>query len=393
MRRLCILGATGSIGTQTLDWVRSDARYSVSGLSAHQDIDGLIALGREFPDAALAAGDAAGVERVRDALGARRRILHGAQGLTELAEASDSDTVVAGIVGSPGLASTLAAVRCGKRVLLANKEALVMSGVLLLEAARESGAELIPIDSEHSALLQCLPAPCARSCIRGDTSDAGQWSQIARLWLTASGGPFWSRQDVDWAQVSVNEACAHPVWSMGRKISVDSATLVNKGLELIEASLLFSVPHSQVDVLVHPQGLVHALVEFADGSQIASLGAADMRIPIGYALAWPGRAERPVQRLDLASAPDLSFERIDARFAAVSLAREAMNSGQNAMIAYNAANEIAVDAFLQSKIKFDRIVPCIEDGLRRADPGTVRSIEDISQVQQQAISYAREWIA
>jgi 1-deoxy-D-xylulose-5-phosphate reductoisomerase len=277
--------------------------------------------------------------------------------------------VMAAIVGAAGLLSTLAAVRAAKRVLLANKEALVMAGPLLMDEVRRAGAEIIPIDSEHNAIFQCMPA----GYLPGDTARG-----VVRVILTASGGPFRCTDLGSLAHVTPDQACAHPKWKMGRKISVDSATLMNKGLEVIEATLLFGLPESQVDVIVHPQSVVHSLVEYADGSMLAQLGAPDMRTPIAQALAWPERFASGVQSLDLAGIGQLGFEPPDhQRFPSLRLARAAARAGGTAPTVLNAANEVAVQAFLDRRLNFTAITAVIDKVLQRLDSSPVKALGDV----------------
>ena len=293
----------------------------------------------------------------------------GAEALAEAVAADNVDAVMAAIVGAAGLPSTLAAVRAAKRVLLANKEALVMAGQLLMDEVRHAGAELIPIDSEHNAIFQCMPA----GYLPGDVARG-----VTRVILTASGGPFRSADPASLAHVTPDEACAHPKWKMGRKISVDSATLMNKGLEVIEATLLFGLPESQVDVIVHPQSVVHSLVEYADGSMLAQLGAPDMRTPIAQALAWPERFASGVQSLDLAQIGQLAFEPPDhARFPSLGLARAAARAGGTAPAVLNAANEVAVQAFLERRLNFTGIAAVIDKVLQRLDSSPVKALGDV----------------
>ncbi len=354
-RRLAILGATGSIGLSTLDVVRRHPeRFSVYALTAGTRAQELAALCREFhPEVAVMADpDAAGILAglLADLPGIR--ILSGPEGLCEVASAPQADTVMAAIVGAAGLRPTLSAVRAGKRVLLANKEALVMSGKLFMDAVDEYGAELLPIDSEHNAIFQCMPFDKVR-----DPRGAG----ITRILLTASGGPFRQRSLESLRSVSPDEACAHPNWSMGRKISVDSATLMNKGLELIEACWLFNTTPASIEVHVHPESIIHSMVEYADGSVLAQLGSPDMRTPIANGLAWPERIDSGVAPLDLFAIGQFHFERPDAeRFPCLGLAAEAFRAGGTAPAVLNAANEMAVAAFLNGNLCFTDIPVIIE---------------------------------
>jgi len=353
MQSLTVLGATGSIGGSTLDVVaRHPDRYRVFALSGRERIDRLADLCVRFSPRYAVVDRQDAAERLRAALGAAARdtqVLHGPQALIEIAAHDDVDTVMAAIVGAAGLEPTLAAARRGKRVLLANKEALVMAGEVFVRAAREGGATVLPIDSEHNAVFQCLP-PATQADPR--TLDAGG---VRRIVLTASGGPFRCASQAQIDAATPEEACAHPNWQMGRKISVDSATMMNKGLELIEAHLLFGVPPQRIDVIVHPQSVIHSLVEYLDGSLLAQLGNPDMRTPIAHALAYPDRIDSGVAPLDLAALARLEFEAPDLRrFPCLALAREALEFGGGPCV-LNAANEVAVEAFLHRRIGFSAI--------------------------------------
>ena len=351
MQSLTVLGATGSIGTSTLDVVaRHPDRYRVFAVSGHQRVDRLAGICRRFSPVFAVVPDAPAAARLREALagsGCATEVLQGPQALAQVAAHDEVDAVMAAIVGAAGLESALAAAARGKRVLLANKEALVMAGRVFVDTARAAGATVLPIDSEHNAVFQCLP-PAGQADAR--TLDAGG---VRRILLTASGGPFRTRALEALAAVTPDEACAHPNWSMGRKISVDSATMMNKGLELIEAHFLFGLPGSRLDVVVHPQSIVHSLVEYADGSMLAQLGNPDMRTPIAHALAHPERIESGVSPLDLARIGRLDFEEPDMeRFPCLRLAHEALDAGGGAPCVLNAANEVAVEAFLARRIGF-----------------------------------------
>jgi len=355
MRQVAILGATGSIGASALDVIaRHPQRFRASVLSANRNVDALVALCARFqPDLAVIS-DAAAEPALRSKLataGLATRVASGRAGLQQAAAGELCDTVIAAIVGAAGLESTLAAARAGKRLLLANKEAVVMAGGLLFEALRSGGGELIPIDSEHNAIFQCLPAG------RRNLADAG----ARRITLTASGGPFRGRQRADLAAVTPDQACAHPKWRMGRKISVDSATLMNKGLEVIEAHWLFGAEAEQIDVVVHPESIVHSLVEYPDGSVLAQLGNPDMRTALAHALAWPERIDSGVAALDLRQLGQLRFEAPDRdTFRCLDLAYRALAAGGTAPTILNAANEIAVDAFLAGTLPFLAIDELIE---------------------------------
>ncbi|GAA5234740.1 1-deoxy-D-xylulose-5-phosphate reductoisomerase [Verticiella sediminum] len=368
-RHVAILGATGSIGVSTLDVVlRHPERFRVHALSAHSRMDELAAQAAVSGAAVVVVPDAAAHARFRDAWtrvgqGAGPQVRVGADALAETAADPDCDTVMAAIVGAAGLPAALAAARAGKRVLLANKEALVAAGSLFMQAAADSGAELLPIDSEHNAIFQCLPAvgaQAARAPARG----------VRRLVLTASGGPFRTRALETLAEITPEQACAHPNWSMGRKISVDSATMLNKGLEVIEAHWLFAMPAERLSVLIHPQSVVHSMVEYDDGSVLAQLGQPDMRTPIAYGLGYPQRIDAGVGPLDLARIGRLDFEEPDlARFPCLGLAWDALRAGQAACIALNAANEVAVEAFLQERLRYTDIAAVIGDVLDAAQTG------------------------
>ena len=372
MRRVSLLGATGSIGDSALDVIaRHPDRYAVEALAAHRNVAKLAALCRRFrpPVAALLDLDAArALEREIAGDGLPTRVLAGSDGLVEAATSARADTVLAAIVGAAGLEPTLAAARAGKRLLIANKEALVIGGDVFMRAARDGGATLLPIDSEHNAIFQCLPPGYGR-----DPSRAG----IRRLILTASGGPFRQRAVADLANVTPDEACAHPNWVMGRKISVDSATMMNKGLEVIEAHWLFGAPASAIDVLIHPQSVVHSLVEYDDGSVLAQLGHPDMRTPIAQALAWPERIESGVGRLDLASLAALSFETPDTvRFPCLRLAYDALAAGGAATVVLNAANEVAVAAFLAGRAPYLSIHSTCAETLSRLPSRTAGTLAE-----------------
>jgi 1-deoxy-D-xylulose-5-phosphate reductoisomerase len=373
VKGIAILGSTGSIGTSTLDVVaRHPDRFRVVALTAARQWERLLEQCERFrPDVAVLT-DAAAARELADAAaarGLRTRVLAGHAALEEIATLDAVDYVMAAIVGGAGLLSTLAAARAGKRVLLANKEALVMSGRLLLDAAQASGAELVPIDSEHNAIFQCMPAGY-RAGRRADG--------VRRVLLTASGGPFLRTARDRLPGVTPDEACRHPKWSMGRKISVDSATLMNKGLELIEAQLLFGLPPGGVEVVVHPQSIVHSLVEYADGSVLAQLGNPDMRTPIAHALAWPDRIESGVESLDLVRTATLQFEAPDhARFPCLGLALEAARVGGTLPAALNAANEVAVAAFLEGRLNFTAIATVIEDVLEAHSPLPAAGLDEV----------------
>jgi 1-deoxy-D-xylulose-5-phosphate reductoisomerase len=347
MQRITILGATGSIGESTLDVVaRHPDRFEVFALTARRSHERLLEQCLVHRPAYAVLTDAAAADALRRGLaaaGARTEVLDGPDASARVAAASECDLVMAAIVGAAGLEPALAAARAGTTILRANKEAIVLAGPVFLAAVREGGARILPIDSEHNAVFQCLP-------------DDGGREGVSRIVLTASGGPFRSMPVERMAEVTPEQAVAHPNWVMGRKISVDSATMMNKGLELIEAHFLFDMPADRLDVVIHPQSLIHSMVEYVDGSILAQLGNPDMRTPIAHALAWPRRIASGVSMLDLATHGRLDFERPDpVRFPCLRLAREALAAGAAAPCVLNAANEIAVDAFLERRIRFTDI--------------------------------------
>ena len=364
-KKISILGATGSIGRSTLDLVeRVPERFEVVALSAQRNVEELAIAARRTGARLAVVADPQRFTDLEELLdGSGCRAAAGADALEEAA-AGEADWIMAAIVGCAGLLPTMAAVEAGKTVALANKEALVTAGGLMTEAARRSGATLLPVDSEHNAIFQCL---------------AGSRSEdVARLVLTASGGPFRGATEQQLRDATPAQAVAHPKWSMGAKISVDSATLMNKGLELIEAHHLFGLSPEKIDIVVHPQSVVHSLVEFIDGSLLAQLGSADMRIPISYALGWPERIPTPAARLDLVELARLDFEAPDLRrFPALRLARQALERGGGAPIVLNAANEIAVELFLAGRIGFTEIASTVEEAL---EDSAVPAPQDISDV-------------
>ncbi|MFL6548688.1 MAG: 1-deoxy-D-xylulose-5-phosphate reductoisomerase [Povalibacter sp.] len=368
--RVAVLGSTGSIGVSTLDvLLRHPGRFEVIALTAHHNVTRL----REQclvhkPAYAVVSSptDAATLELQLREAGLGTQVMSGEEALCAIASHDRVETVMAAIVGAAGLRSSLAAAKAGKRILLANKEALVMSGPLFMEAVRAGGATLVPVDSEHNAIFQCM----------GTHADVR--SGIKRVLLTASGGPFLRTSPELLRTVTPDQACAHPRWVMGRKISVDSATLMNKGLELIEACLLFALPPSQVEVVVHPQSIVHSLVEYCDGSVLAQLGNPDMRTPIAHALGWPDRIASGVESLDIVRAGRLEFEAPDVqRFPCLRLAREAAEAGGTAPAVLNAANEIAVSAFLAGQLAFVEIPRVIEDVLSQHSVRSATSLQDV----------------
>ena len=375
MQSVAILGATGSIGSSAIDVIeRHPDRYRVHALTAQSSVDALADLALRVRPNIVVIGDASLEGELRAAMRARGAtgvVAAGRQALVDVARSPDADVVLAAIVGAAGLMPTLAAAAAGKRLLLANKEAVVSAGALLMAAVRKGGGLLLPVDSEHNAIHQCLAG------VR-DTERAG-----ARLVLTASGGPFRRRPDLD--DVTPDEACAHPNWVMGRKISVDSATLMNKGLEVIEASWLFGIPVDRIDVVIHPQSVVHSMVEFPDGSVLAQLGTPDMRTPIAYALAWPERVASGARRLDFTRLADLTFEAPDReRFPCLRFAYDALRRGRAASAVLNAANEVAVQAFLDGRLRFTDIAPTIDRVLQVFDPPAPTAIDEVLDIDRRA---------
>ena len=367
-RRISILGATGSIGRSTLDLVgRSPERFEIVALTAQTNVETLAHAARSTGAKLAVIGEPSLLPELEERLrGSGCRAAGGAEGLVEAA-AGDAEWVMAAIVGCAGLVPTMAAIEAGKTVALANKEALVTAGKLMMSAAASAGATLLPVDSEHNAIFQCLAG--------------SRREDVSRMVLTASGGPFLKSSLVEMRGATPAQAVAHPKWSMGAKISVDSATLMNKGLELIEAHHLFGIPSERIDIVVHPQSVVHSLVEFVDGSLLAQLGTADMRIPIAYTLAWPERMETPAERLSLTDIARLDFEAPDPeRFPALRLAREALARGEGAAVVLNAANEIAVDAFLKERIGFSEIVRIVEQLLDETDEPPPESVGEVVEL-------------
>ncbi|NBX44194.1 MAG: 1-deoxy-D-xylulose-5-phosphate reductoisomerase [Gammaproteobacteria bacterium] len=386
---VAVLGSTGTIGDNTLDVISQHPdRFRVVALGAQRNHVKLLQQCEQYRPtyAALAEGQAAReLEQGLRAAGLNTEVLVGEAGLAQIATLKEAPYVMAGIVGAAGLASTLAAARAGQRLMIANKESLVMAGPLLMEEARRSGATLLPIDSEHNAIFQCWPA----GAVIGEAPRG-----VRRILLTASGGPFldWSAEDL--AKATPEQACKHPKWVMGRKISVDSATLMNKGLEVIEARILFGLPIEQVEVVVHRQSLVHSLVEYVDGSMLAQLGSPDMRTPIAHALAWPERIDSGVQSLDLAQAGGLEFEPPDVlRFPCLALARAAAAAGGLAPAVLNAANEMAVAAFLEGRLNFTGIAAVIAAVMDQLPAGAATDLPSVLAVDQEARALALREIA
>lgn len=387
MQRITILGATGSIGESTLDVIRRHPdRYTVHALTAHRQVRKLADQCIAFRPARAVVGTAEAAGELQALLreaGVKTEVSHGEAALESVASDARTDAVMAAIVGAAGLRPTLAAARAGKRVLLANKEALVMSGRIFMDAVREHGATLLPIDSEHNAIFQCLPA-----------DDPRYGRGVARVLLTASGGPFRTRDPATLHDISPDQACAHPNWVMGRKISVDSATMMNKGLEVIEAHWLFGAPAERIEVLIHPQSIVHSMVAYTDGSVMAQLGNPDMRTPIAYGLAYPERIDAGVSPLDLTLAGGLSFEKPDLlRFPCLGLAFDALRAGGVAPAVLNAANEVAVEAFLGGKVRFTDIAGIVRQVLEAAPQGAADTLEAVLDADRLAREAARVAVA
>lgn len=379
-RRLVILGSTGSIGVQALDVVRRAPRdeLQVVGLSAERSWESLVAQAREHGVTRIALNDADAAARAGEAW-TGGDVLAGASGLTRLVSESDADMVLNAIVGSAGLVPSVATLSEGRSLALANKESLVVGGELVTQLAEATGAPIIPVDSEHSALHQLL---------------AGQRAgTVDKLILTASGGPFRGRRPAELEEVTVEQALAHPTWDMGGKITIDSATLMNKGLELIEAHHLFAVPYERIEVVVHPQSIVHALVQLCDGASLAHLGYPDMRVPISFALHHPERADVPIRPLDLAELGALTFEPVDTEtFGCLRLARHAALAGGTAPCTLNAANEVAVHAFLGGRLRFSQIAAVIEETLARHPAGAVHSFDALADADAEARASAAELV-
>ena len=383
MRRIAVLGATGSIGDSTLDVIaRHPDRYRAVVLSANKSVEDMAALCRNFRPQHAVMSDEAAADALEAALldVPEVTVSAGAAELDQLVAATDIDTVVAGIVGFAGLRPTLSAARSGKTILLANKEALVSAGGLFMETAKQGGATLLPLDSEHNAMHQCLPI---------DQFGRPEMSNVEKIVLTASGGPFRGRSRQSLDTVTPEEACAHPNWSMGQKISVDSATLANKGLELAEACWLFDRTPDQIDIVVHPQSIVHSMIRYRDGSVLAQLGQPDMRTPIAYCLAWPDRVDAGVEPLDLVTARRLDFEAPDLEaFPCLALAQQAITR-PGGMCVFSAANEIAVAAFLAGTVRFtdiDRVIELTLADVNLSEPQSLNEVQALDQVARDIAS-------
>lgn len=392
VRELCILGSTGSIGQSTLEVIRlHPEKFNIVSLSANESVDKLLEQCLEFLPKTVVMGSVHHAELLTLRLAEKGlhsiTVKYGREALLDIASSSDSDTVMAAIVGAAGLMATLAAVEAGKRVLLANKEALVTSGAIFIEAVKRSGAELLPIDSEHNAIFQSLPWQEQGRVGHCKLDQNG----ISKILLTGSGGPFrtWSLDDIEMA--TPDQACAHPNWEMGRKISVDSATMMNKGLEFIEAKWLFNVTADDIEVVLHPQSTIHSMVQYIDGSVIAQMGNPDMRTPIAHALAYPERIDSGVAPLDFFNTASFDFQSVDfKRYPNLKLAIEACRSGQAACTALNAANEIAVTAFLDNKIKFNDIYKINETSVKKFVSEQVSNINEVISLDTRTREFAQQ---
>ncbi len=396
MEQVTVLGSTGSIGVNTLDVIgRHPQRYGVYALTANTNIEKLQQQCLQFqPQYAVVVSEHHARELAQQlaAAGCSTEVIAGAQGLEQVASATAVDSVMAAIVGAAGLPASLAAAQAGKKVLLANKEALVMAGPLFMQAVQQGGASLLPIDSEHNAIFQCLPAP--RQQRVGGSGEHSAGEGVRRILLTGSGGPFRELPADALATVTPQQACAHPNWDMGQKISVDSATMMNKGLELIEACWMFDCGPDDIQIVVHPQSVIHSMVEYVDGSILAQLGNPDMRTPIAYGLAWPERIDAGVASLDIIATARLDFEAPDEqRFPSLALARQAFLAGGTAPAILSAANEVAVEAFLQSALPFNRIADIVAETLGQSDvQASVSSLDEIYCADQHARTLAAELI-
>ena len=394
-RKLCILGSTGSIGVNTLDVIRAHPdQFKVTALTAGRQIQRLAEQCLEFkPKIAVvhSAADAKTLQELLEGKGLSIAVHHGEAGLMSAVTESECDTVMAAIVGAAGLLPTLRAAELGKRVLLANKESLVMSGDIFMNAAIQGGAELLPIDSEHNAIFQCLPPHFTNP---KHTIRMKERLGVEEIWLTASGGPFRNTPIDQLANITPDQACAHPNWVMGRKISVDSATMMNKGLEVIEAHWLFGLPLEQIKVLIHPESVVHSMVRYRDGSVMAQLGQPDMRTPIAFGLAWPNRIDAGVAPLDLTQLSGLHFTEPDLqRFPCLGLAFAAAKQGGTSPTVLNAANEIAVAAFLEGRLPYLKIAQAVEFALNQLPGQKAGSLDEVLAVDREARLRTSDWIA
>lgn len=389
MQSVSILGSTGSIGFNTLNVIEQNPeRYKVFALSANTNIELLLQQClRHNPDFAVMHDVSAAQKLASELSNTGTRVLSGIEGLEIIASHEDTDCVMAAIVGGIGLAPTFAAVKAGKKVLLANKESLVMAGTLFMDSVREANATLLPIDSEHNAMFQCLPIN------KQGYFENTQQQGFSKIVLTGSGGPFLNVDPETFAEITPEQACAHPNWEMGRKISVDSATMVNKSLELIEASFLFDLDQTFIDILIHPQSIIHSMVYYRDGSVLAQMGNPDMRTPISYGLAWPERIDAGVTELDLAAISRLDFFQPDLeRFPCLKLGRQVAKTGASAPIIFNAANEIAVAAFLAGTLRFDQIPAIIDAALQKQSVTPISTLEEVLEVDRLTRDFSAELV-
>ncbi len=378
---VCVLGSTGSIGVNTLDVIsRQSDKYCAFAISANKNIEKLFVQCQQYEPKFAVVNDPLAAEALRSQLNESNlavEVLQGEQSLCKIAAHQQIDIVMAGIVGAVGLHSTLAAVNAGKKVLIANKEPLVMVGEYMLDRAKQTGAKILPVDSEHNAIMQCLPGDY---CAVNNNKMAG----IKRILLTGSGGPFRHLPLDQFDAVTPEQACAHPNWDMGPKISVDSATMMNKALELIEACILFGLKQEKIEIILHPQSIIHSMVEYEDGSVIAQMGSADMRIPIASALAWPQRIQSGADQLDFLSISALEFEQPDLnRYPSLNLVRQVIEDGGTAPAVMNAANEVAVAAFLENRIRFTSIMNLVEKSLDKSDIKVNIDLESVIEADQQ----------
>ncbi len=385
---ITILGSTGTIGVNTLDVIsRNMSRFHVVALTANRNVDRLFEQCLQWTPAYAVMVDESAAEQLATKLraaGLSTEVLSGIDGLERVSRLEDTDQVMAGIVGAAGLLPTLAAAEAGKRVLLANKEALVMSGEIFMDTVRRSGAELLPIDSEHNAIFQCMPEHFS-----GALRDSG----VSKILLTGSGGPFRSYPLDKFSEITPEQACAHPNWVMGRKISVDSATMMNKGLEIIEASWLFNASLDDIQVVIHPESIIHSMVSYSDGSVLAQMGNPDMRTPIAHAMSWPDRIDSGVAQLDVFEVAQLSFEKPDyARFPCLKMAQDALAAGGAAPAILNAANEVAVEAFLENEIPFTAIPETISHCLNHMGVRSADTLENVLLADQEARETSRAYL-
>lgn len=389
VKQVTLLGSTGSIGKYSLDVIRSSSDFELYAISAHSNTELLLQQCEEFNPTLAVLVDESLSEKFSKQLAQAEcdtELRTGSQALDEIASSGQVDIVIAAIVGSAGLSSALAAIECGKRLLLANKEALVMSGELFMQSAKESGAQIIPVDSEHNAVFQCLP-------ISSNGINSNQFEHVSKVVLTASGGPFLDLPLREFESVTPGQACKHPIWEMGRKISVDSATMMNKGLEFIEAFHLFQLSTEQIEVLIHPQSIVHSLVHFRDGSVLAQMGNPDMRIPIAYGLSYPNRIDTVAEELNLVEIGQLDFQQPNLdRFPCLRLGMNAAAQGGTTPTILNAANETAVSAFLNEELKFSEISLIIEEVMSKIPCEAAASLAIIQDVDKRARNLSKELI-